>query len=203
MKSSHLFLSAVFAATTSATLPVVLPPCLEEFKPFAYSGCFRDQGNSALAFDPRLSRDNMTVAQCIAECKGNGYRYAGLEYYGECFCGSTVNGEQIEEAECNTPCSGNKSENCGGNNALSIYQDPTFPKNPDEVTIEDYVPLGCYTDSSEKGRALARQIKVEDNTNPKCLSACKSQGYPFAGTQYGSKLTYQQRLYKYTQITNA
>ncbi|GAO16937.1 uncharacterized protein UV8b_02890 [Ustilaginoidea virens] len=131
----------------------------------------------------------MTVEQCVAECKGNGFRYAGLEYYGVCYCGATVNGPQLDESKCSFPCSGNKTEKCGGDNTLSVWQDPTFPKAPNEVTVQDYKSLGCYTDESHLGRTLSYPLALDAATftTKKCLAACEKQGYPFAGTEFGKE----------------
>lgn len=118
---------------------------------------------------------------------GNGFRYAGLKYYGVCFCGSTVDGPQVPDSQCSLPCSGNKSETCGGDKALSIWQDPTFPKSREVVTVDAFKSLGCFTDNSSKGRTLSWPVKVEGSplTTRKCLAACEKGGFPFAGTEYG------------------
>jgi hypothetical protein len=121
---------------------------------------------------------------------GNGYRYAGLEYYQECFCGATVDGPQAADASsCNLPCTGNSSQTCGGNDLLSVYEDPTFAPTG-VVTISDYAPLGCWTDDSDQGRALVwpqDQLDASTMTVEGCLTACKAEGYPFAGVEYGSE----------------
>jgi hypothetical protein len=122
----------------------------------------------------------------MAECKGNDYRYAGLTYYGVCYCGQTVNGPQVDNAQCNLPCSGNSSEICGGNNYFSIYQDPTFPSAAD-VTIADYHSLGCWTDDSSYGRALVyqqTQLNSSTLTTEECLQTCRDGEFPFAGTEF-------------------
>ena len=60
-----------------------LPPCAEPYTDFVYSGCYIDAVSSrSLPFQTTLEFNNATVQQCTAWCKGNGYRYAGLEYYG-------------------------------------------------------------------------------------------------------------------------
>ncbi|KFA81670.1 hypothetical protein S40288_09921 [Stachybotrys chartarum IBT 40288] len=186
-----------------------LPPCLEPFRPFVYSGCYQDGSPRTLEYRSEQSSRNMTIEACVAECKGefpwyhvyaakkmahyvplgNGFRYAGLEYYGECYCGATVNSPALDESQCNLPCNGNSSETCGGNDALSIYQDTTFTTHPSEVDIEDYAPLGCYTDDGPNGRSLPwpRDIPQETFTPAQCLSACRDRGFPFAGTEYSRK----------------
>lgn len=183
-------LAALAISQLSRAWDVPLPPCTSPFQPFVYAGCFKDPSSPpALTFRSSLSTQNMTIEICVAECKGNDYRYAGLEYYGECFCGQTVNGPQLAESQCTFPCSGNQSEICGGNDILSVYQDPTFqPVNTS--TISDYVALGCYTDDSSIGRTLANQVDTADASNMTtelCLQTCKDGGFPFAGTEYGSR----------------
>lgn len=44
------------------------------------------------------------------------------QYFWQCFCGESYNGNgRLNEGSCTTNCSGNKSEICGGVNALSVY----------------------------------------------------------------------------------
>lgn len=189
-------LAAVLAATALFThvqaWAVDLPACTAPFRPFVYSGCFADNNSSlpALSFRSDADFNNMTIEACMAECKGNDYRYAGLEYYGVCFCGNSVNGPPIAESNCDLACTGNQSEICGGNDIISIYQDPTFyPIN--DTTVADYAPLGCYFDNSPEGRALSYQqtsFNASTLTTDMCLSMCKSGGYPFAGTEYSGML---------------
>ncbi|TVY44145.1 WSC domain-containing protein [Lachnellula subtilissima] len=164
-------------------------PSCTSFTPFVYSGCFQDPSSPrALLYDSGLNTQNMTVEICVAFCKGNDYQYAGLEYYGECFCGASVNGPQIAESNCNYPCTGDNSEACGGNDIVSIYQDSTFP-NVNKTIITDYQPLGCYTEGST-GRSLAwpqSQISASTMTVETCLAACKQGGYDIAGVEYGQE----------------
>ncbi|KAK3505006.1 WSC domain-containing protein [Neurospora crassa] len=169
---------------------IELPPCLDPFQPFIYSGCYADTGNPhALSLRSQLDQQDMTIEKCVSVCKGNGFRYAGLEYYGVCYCGNTVSGQQTDEEQCNYPCTGNSSQVCGGTDIISVYQDPTFLPD-DEVTVADYDHLGCWTDDSEYGRALAYpqdQLEGSTLTTEKCLQACRDGGYPFAGTEFGGE----------------
>jgi hypothetical protein len=108
-----------------------------------------------------------------------------LEYYGECFCGASVAGPQIDESNCNYPCTGNQSETCGGNDILSVYQDPTFPAD-NTSTISDYQSSGCWTDDSPNGRTLVylQDLDPSTMTVEECLYACKDAGYALAGVEY-------------------
>ncbi|PHH80346.1 hypothetical protein CDD82_1818 [Ophiocordyceps australis] len=178
------------AAMPALAWNVELPPCLDKFKPFVKSGCFQDGDQSpALVYRSSLDQGSMTVEKCVAECKGNGFRYAGLKYYGVCFCGATVNGPQVDDSKCSFGCSGNKTETCGGDSTLSIWQDPSFAKGPNDVNLDAYKSLGCFTDQSAKGRTLSWPAAVDAATltTSKCLAACEKQGFPFAGTEYGGE----------------
>jgi len=122
---------------------------------------------------------------CMKSCTTD-MLYISLEYYGECFCGASVAGTQIAESNCNFPCTGNSSETCGGNDILSVYQDPTFLPD-DTSTISDYQSSGCWTDDSPSGRALVYQQNQLDPTTmtvEECLFACKDAGYALAGVEY-------------------
>lgn len=93
-----------------------------------------------------------------------------------------MTGVQVDESNCNTPCNANKDQACGGNSFISIYSDPTFPPI-DTTTIADYANLGCYSDLVN-GRTLEWQqtdINTENFDVNMCLSACREDGYPFAG----------------------
>ncbi|KAG5926178.1 hypothetical protein E4U42_003557 [Claviceps africana] len=188
-------LRSALALVAMALLPLThawnieLPPCTEPFKPFVYSGCFQEgKSSNTLLLRSSLDTANMTVEMCMAECKGNGFRYAGLEYYGVCFCGATVDGPQADESQCSFPCSGDKTQKCGGDRALSVWQDPTFP-NAEKLTVDAYKSLGCYTDDSSKGRTLSYPIDFggELCTPKTCLAACEKRGFPFAGIEYGNE----------------
>lgn len=196
----------------SGAWKVERPPCRGGLEPFVSAGCFRDGEPPALVFRSGLDRHDMTVDKCVAECKGSssprpsllhppfswrrrklsglpgkGFRYAGLEHYGVCFCGSAVNGARLPDAQCSLPCSGNGSETCSGDGALSVWQDPTFARGPGHRAAADYRPLGCFTDDSPRGRALPWPVQVDGAsfTTNKCLAACEKGGFPFAGTEYG------------------
>ncbi|KAF7949209.1 hypothetical protein EAE96_008376 [Botrytis aclada] len=166
-----------------------LPTCTNTTD-FVYAGCFIDPSSpSALLFRTDLNSQNMTVEICVDFCKGNGYKYAGLEYYGECFCGASVGGPQTSELNCSFPCTGDNTKSCGGNDILSVYQDTTFPI-VDSTIISDYQPMGCYSDLGPNGRTLAwkqDQIPNADLTIEACLHACKEGGYAFAGVEYSQE----------------
>lgn len=49
------------------------------------------------------------------------HRYAGLEQGDTCICGNTLSPSFVADTECNIPCSGYNSQNCGGNGVSSTF----------------------------------------------------------------------------------
>ncbi len=92
---------------------------------YEYLGCFRDQGDPFglrgrdLA-DFGFGSEKMTPSLCMRECAKRGYRYAGVQYSSQCFCGNSY-GKYGKAVNCNMRCNGDKSKICGGTWANSVY----------------------------------------------------------------------------------
>lgn len=84
----------------------------------AYQGCYTDDGNRA--FDAMLGY-NHTVESCVAAAGAAGFAYAGLQYYGQCFAGNDLGYQRVADSECNTACTANAGQMCGGPWRNSIY----------------------------------------------------------------------------------
>jgi len=80
--------------------------------PSQFQGCYTDDSNRALPVT--LMSSNATVESCTQAAFNAGYRYAGLQYYGWCFAGNTLGYAQDASSQCNTPCTANGNEMCGG-----------------------------------------------------------------------------------------
>ncbi|KAH9898823.1 WSC domain-containing protein [Xylariomycetidae sp. FL2044] len=165
-----------------------LPSCISPFEPYVPSGCYDSLRNSGL--DPLVLRTdmniyNMTVEQCTARCKGNGFKYAGLTYGGVCYCGQTCDAPPVPQQQCNRACTGNNAETCGGDYALSLYSDPTF------TTMDNtYDYAGCWTDNVYGKRAIYprdESIPANAMTIEKCQGACDAGDFAFAGLEYGGE----------------
>jgi poly(3-hydroxybutyrate) depolymerase len=96
------------------------PPPPPPSPPPSYQGCYTD--DPARALPVMISDSGETVETCSAKAAASGFTYAGVQYYGQCFGGSTLGYAQVSDSECNTPCSADSSEMCGGVWRNSIYQ---------------------------------------------------------------------------------
>jgi hypothetical protein len=89
-----------------------------------YQGCFVDQDVPNRALPVQLGGSSETLESCTQLAKDAGYAYAGLQYYGQCFAGNTLRYALVSDSECNTPCTANNSEMCGGSYRNSICKVP-------------------------------------------------------------------------------
>jgi len=85
-------------------------------------GCYSDT-RSSRTLERRVDAGNVTVESCVKECGKQSFTIAGLEYAQECWCGNDIRspGAPISQGACNQACIGNKTEVCGGPDALQVY----------------------------------------------------------------------------------
>jgi hypothetical protein len=88
---------------------------------YDYAGCFAEP-DGARALPQLYASTKMTVELCHADCSMAGYRYAGLEYGVECWCGNAIAAlAELDAGSCGAVCPGDSGETCGGSNALQLY----------------------------------------------------------------------------------
>ena len=63
-----------------------------------------------------------TIEYCKKACFKLHYRYAGLQFSKECFCGKNLPKKIApRQSDCNMKCSGNRSQKCGGGNRMNVH----------------------------------------------------------------------------------
>ncbi|PSN72640.1 WSC-domain-containing protein [Corynespora cassiicola Philippines] len=128
----------------------------------------------------------MSPKTCTDACANGNYKYAGVEYAGECYCGNTLDNDNgPAEDGCDMPCNGNSSQLCGGANRMNLYEFGL--DDPQPAILTGWQPQGCYTDSVAGRALLVGGIVDGAMTNAKCYAACERQGYTIAGTEYAGE----------------
>ncbi|KAL8666000.1 MAG: hypothetical protein Q9202_001737 [Teloschistes flavicans] len=125
--SSALWLSLFVASDASALIAQRAGPTLPSG--WAYQGCYVDNVSGRILGHQQPDSSTLTVENCISTCIGLGYSVAGMEYSSQCFCDNyIINGgaKASADTQCNTACSGNSAEQCGGGNRMSIYNKGTL-----------------------------------------------------------------------------
>lgn len=86
-------------------------PTPEQPKPWHFVGCYKDRGNRAM---PHFVDDFTSDFECYNECKDNGFKFFGKQWYGECWCGADRGYKKYGQAQT-CKCDGNRSsawKNC-------------------------------------------------------------------------------------------
>ncbi|KAM7203124.1 WSC domain containing protein [Rhypophila sp. PSN 637] len=115
----------------------------------------------------------MTVDKCANFC-GLDYKYFGVEYASECFCGNEYAASTASPGECSFPCAGNPSQTCGAGNRINIYNNLRYsPRVPGSVEGKLY--QGCFVDNGNP-RVLPSNLLGSD-----ILTAESECSFPCAG----------------------
>lgn len=160
---------------------------------WTYGGCYVDNVNGRVLGN-EFDSSNTTVESCIANCAGQNFTIAAIEYSTQCFCGDyLINGAtKSADSDCNMACGGNATEACGGPNLLSVYSSNgniTLLPVPVVQTTSlpgQWVYEGCLAEPSTGPRIFLYENEWDtNNTVDACLNQCAAFGYPVAGLEYG------------------
>eukprot|EP01064_Diplonema_japonicum_P030264 TRINITY_DN50_c0_g1_i4.p1 TRINITY_DN50_c0_g1~~TRINITY_DN50_c0_g1_i4.p1 ORF type:complete len:1177 (+),score=258.27 TRINITY_DN50_c0_g1_i4:61-3591(+) len=162
--------------TVYRVVPMVPPhtPVLE--------GCFKDGRTRRLSHHAFSSPLN-TVWECTRTCQHNGYKYAGLQYGKQCWCGDDLStSTRTVMSQCDDPCSGDSTQTCGGGWRNQVYSvSPVAPR-------DTFSYMGCFRDySSNRQFPVYAYSDSKLNSVEKCTRTCQHNGYKYAGLQYGKQ----------------
>jgi hypothetical protein len=88
-----------------------------------YIGCFADQAVRALPTTLAMNDPGMTVEKCRGLAALKGLPYCGVQFGSSCFGGYDLQAATKSNSDkCQTPCSGNKVQVCGGYWANSLHE---------------------------------------------------------------------------------
>ncbi|KAH8882066.1 glycoside hydrolase [Thozetella sp. PMI_491] len=116
---------ALLAGGASQVANTCLPPAPVYNANFTSLGCYSDASSRTLVGLQIAAASNLnTPTYCADQCGAAGFKYAGVEYTSQCFCGNQIEStaSKINESQCNMACSGDSSLLCGGIWALDLLQ---------------------------------------------------------------------------------
>ncbi|RVD85560.1 uncharacterized protein DFL_003880 [Arthrobotrys flagrans] len=131
--SSTIASSTTAATTTTTTTPptttattVVATGNPSTVGAFTTMGCYKEPSGGRAIPNALHADDTMTVEKCAIACAD--YKYFGLEYGRECWCGDVLNvtpsGGPAPQGDCSLTCKGNAAQKCGAGNRLDTYSKP-------------------------------------------------------------------------------
>ena len=190
------------SSITSGTLSG--PSTVTELAGYTYLGCYAEP-----ACQRALPYERVTPWMSVEVCQNlcDGYRYFGVEFSNQCFCGNAINVESLlargstpAKTQCNMVCAGNPLEYCGGRRRLNIYKRTVGELTPNADTsrgpatdvqatvvneVGDYISLGCYTEPSKAQALDSAMIAGDDMTLEKCATFCSDSSYKYMAIEYG------------------
>ncbi|KAK5107086.1 hypothetical protein LTR62_001870 [Meristemomyces frigidus] len=168
-----------------------------------YLGCLSDGVNGRALGGAQVSWNNMSVEICGQYCStapnnngGEGYQFYGLEFYTQCFCGNSIEGNNTFLTPFSTPtndtcqarCKGKEPEICGGSNAISLYNNTAYAPPAIKSSVGRFDSQACLTDPGTNGRPLQPERYVNANmTVELCIKHCLGLYYHYAGIEYGDE----------------
>ena len=86
------------------------------------------------------------------------------------------------------PCTGNKTELCGGSNRISLYNLTTYVPPTTVKQVGTYLSQGCYSEATN-GRLLsgASFTNTTGMTVESCVNFCSAKGSAYAGVEYAQE----------------
>lgn len=105
--------SQIASSTPTATIiPEIITPSGSRYQEY---GCYEDvNGTGYPLVAPYNDGTVTTVNQCINDCaRIDGYYYAAIEG-STCYCSDDIYRAVQTPGQCDTPCSGDPTQSCGG-----------------------------------------------------------------------------------------
>ena len=87
---------------------------------FQSGDCYEDSESRILPYHFGDFYEGNQRSICIQACEG--FRYAGVQYGFQCFCGNRLPDSNLHRSnECNLKCPGNEAEICGDSWRMNIF----------------------------------------------------------------------------------
>ncbi|XP_050537386.1 uncharacterized protein LOC126903300 isoform X2 [Daktulosphaira vitifoliae] len=145
-----------------------------------YIGCYEESADNRIFNGYSKSFPVNTPSFCTKLCFKKGFKYAGVTYKSECFCGDQPPNEstfsKVEDNQCNTKCSGDANQFCGGGWRMGV-----FTTGLKDLDIENR-DVGCFIlDENGLNTHTVKYEFVNTNSPSRCSGLCKEVGYRYAG----------------------
>ncbi|KAG8865629.1 hypothetical protein FRC20_009630 [Serendipita sp. 405] len=175
-------------------------------KTFYYRGCYDELKSGLHALNHDITSTltgGLTVDSCVSACNAQGYTLAGLMNGNTCICDNAISSVAplLSDGECNSPCTGDATQSCGGVWHYLVYYTQKrgplpVPTTPTTLGSGDskFVSLGCWKDTVQARTLAGESYRGDDVTPALCASFCYSKNYRLAGVEHGNECYCGQQL---------
>jgi len=147
------------------------------------------ENRRVLKDNAEIGDDNMTIETCRVYCwdKVGWYGYYGVENGSDCWCGEWESDKKFlptHQEQCDTPCSGDDSELCGGSNyRINVYRKWWLGDDGSAVFAADVDPSfdpqgACFKDSES---SFTYSIFESELTVEVCRTYCIAENLDYTG----------------------
>ncbi|KAG8892909.1 hypothetical protein FRC01_013887, partial [Tulasnella sp. 417] len=125
--SSTLSSSSTLSGSSTVTSTTSSSSATASNLPAGWSslGCYTDQSSPVRTLSgASTTSSTMTYTTCQDYCFGKSFKYAGLEYGGQCYCGNTLNDPgklASNQASCSMACAGDSTKLCGASWLMNVF----------------------------------------------------------------------------------
>ncbi|KIO28080.1 hypothetical protein M407DRAFT_6960 [Tulasnella calospora MUT 4182] len=118
----------------------------------------------------------MTRAKCAAFCDSKGFKYAGVEWSQECYCGNALVGAvESPDSACHRTCKGEPYENCGGDAHITLLTKTGASSNPSTSTT---TKTTTTTTKASTSAATTTTVKASTTTTKAATTTTKTTATP-------------------------
>lgn len=152
-------------------------------------GCFGNPSTGTPLSEYTYSDNSMTPQLCQTACKQvANYKFSAVNG-NQCTCGNNNAGTLITPLVCKTACAGDKTQNCGGAYAASVYNTTSSGDAGGSPSSGSKPPgwFGCYREGSGYRALSSYTFSSNSMTSALCRKACAIRGYSVAGTEYANQ----------------
>jgi hypothetical protein len=156
----------------------------------SYTGCYYPTGTSSLSTKVTFQYNDvaLTTEGCLQICANKNATWGATSAGRTCLCGtdySIGSGYYRDQATCNQPCSGNKTQSCGWAYGYSVYNITASSYTRQNIT-HPAGWQGCFNDPGQAGLTGFSWVR-NDMTPEQCNYGCGELGYKRAGLLFGNR----------------
>merc|ERR1719347_1212964 len=132
--------------------------------------CVKDNWSRVLKHQRKPDSYSNTPENCGKYCLGKGYKYSGVQYHNQCFCGNTAPSSSTiaPKRECSYQCPGDTEQLCGGFWRMNVHETSKFSSKAEgqregEICGSCYCPPNFTAGQCVEGLTCVRNQNIPDS----------------------------------------
>lgn len=136
-------------------------------------GCYASPESQALEIKKDVPLDKLKQSTCTDACAASNYTVAGLKAGTECWCGHGMPNKYADGIDCQTACSGDKYDDCGGKAAVFILV--LYGSDVSTFTVASSAPTSTGSSSNSTAATTTHASDAAKTAQPAASSPSATQ----------------------------